>query len=49
MGLKAHPLLDALGLYRSAVAHTELQGFLPSAGDQARSPPILVTPLSQES
>lgn len=49
MGLKAHPLLDALGLYRSAVAHIELQGFLPSAGDQACSPPILATPLSQES
>lgn len=49
MGLKAHPLLDARGLCRSAVAHVELQGFLLSTGDQARSPPILATPLSQES
>ena len=45
MGLKAHPLLDALGPYRSVVAHIELQGFLPSAGDQTCSPPILATPL----
>ena len=42
MGLKAHPLLDALGLYRSAVAHIELQGFLPLETRHVLLPSLLL-------